>query len=267
MVFSGAFGRRDYNSSTQRRSEEAYDIVANHYDRWGWQQFWRENEFPILLSLITSAPPTRAVLDLGVGTGAFLSYLAPNLSPSISLTGVDISAGMLERAQLRLASRAALVRVDVQAGLPFESASFDLVLMMRVANHLRDLENVLCEVARTLSSGGRLIATDLAEEFDYVCTRIPTPKAKVNIETYKHTENDWRHALRSASFGAIDFQHYGPADVRNASSGQLAQRFHKNVPIFSIVQAIKGDRTQKPKSPHKASSKTENHLREIEPAS
>src|SRR5260370_38660194 len=129
MAFARPSPRRLYAAST-RGSEEAYDVVANHYDEWAWQQFWRENEFPILLSLRTSAQPTRAVLDLGVGTGAFLSYAAPHLSPSVSLVGVDISSRMLERAQLRLASRAALVRGDAQEGLPFESGSFDLVLMM-----------------------------------------------------------------------------------------------------------------------------------------
>jgi ubiquinone/menaquinone biosynthesis C-methylase UbiE len=175
---------------------------------------------------------------------------------------------MLERAQLRLASRAALVRGDAQEGLPFESGSFDLVLMMRVANHLRHFEKALCEVARVLSPGGKLIATDLAEEFDYDCTRIPTPKGPVNIETYKHTENDWRHALRSASFSIADFCHYGPSNVRNASAGQLAHKFPEgNVPIFSVVQAIKDNRRQKPKARRATSSKTKNRLGVIEPVS
>ncbi|APO49709.1 class I SAM-dependent methyltransferase [Bradyrhizobium diazoefficiens] len=257
MTISGAHARRAHAAST-RRSEEAYDIVADHYDEWSWQTFWRENEFPILLSLIKSSPPTRGVLDLGIGTGAFLSYALPHLSRSMHLVGVDISTHMLERAQVRLVSRAALVRGDVQAGLPFESSSFDLVLMMRVANHLRHFDKALREVNRVLSPGGKLIATDLAEEFEYDCTRIPTPRATVEIETYKHTELDWRDALSSASFGSIDFRRYRPSDMRDASAGQLAHKFPKgNVPIFSVVQAIKDDRTQKSKPRRTASSKNE----------
>ncbi|MCP1751990.1 class I SAM-dependent methyltransferase [Bradyrhizobium elkanii] len=256
MTISGANARRARAAST-RRSEEAYDIVADHYDEWSWQKFWRENEFPLLLSLIKSSPPTRAVLDLGIGTGAFLSYALPHLSPSIRLVGVDISAHMLEHAQVRLGSRATLVRGDVQTGLPFEDGSFDLVLMMRVANHLRHFGKALCEVSRVLSPGGKLIATDLAVEFDYDCTRIPTPKATVEIETYKHSEHDWRNALRSASFGDIEFCQYGPTDVRNAFAGQLAHKFPQgNVPIFSVVQAIKDGRAQTSRLRGAASSKS-----------
>jgi ubiquinone/menaquinone biosynthesis C-methylase UbiE len=137
--------------------------------------------------------------------------------------------------------------------------------MMRVANHLREFDRALCEIARVLSPGGKLIATDLAEEFNYDCTRIPTPKTTVDIETYKHTDNDWRHALRSASFSNIDFYSYGPSDVRNPSAGQLAHKFPPgNIPIFSVVQAIKDDRTRKTRARRTSSSKMKSRVGMIE---
>jgi ubiquinone/menaquinone biosynthesis C-methylase UbiE len=232
--------QRFSTDSARAKSERAYDLAANYYDRWAWQSFWRENEFPIVRSLLLAAAPRRAVLDIGAGTGAFLSYAAPYLPPETRLVGVDVSRRMLERAQSKLGSRATLLKSDVQRGLPFRSGSFDSVLMMRVANHLFNLDTALVEIARVLTPGGRFIVTDLAEEFDYDCTRIPTPNMTIDIETYKHTQADWLRALHSAGFSTINFSVYRNSDLHNASAGHLGHKLDgRDTPIFCVGQATK----------------------------
>jgi ubiquinone/menaquinone biosynthesis C-methylase UbiE len=246
MALSAALPRPVRTDPARRKAELAYDLAADHYDRWAWQSFWRENEFPIVLDQLLSARPKRAVLDIGIGTGAFLSYAAPSLRRPIRLVGVDLSRRMLQHARSRLGSQATLVQCDVRNGLPFRNGSFDSVLMMRVANHLPSLDAALAEIARVLSPRGRLIATDLAEEFDYVCTRIPTPDMKIDIETYKHSQTDWRRALRSAGFSAIRFSLYKHSDLRNASAGHLDDRLdHRNTPIFHVIEATGSSRTSR----------------------
>jgi ubiquinone/menaquinone biosynthesis C-methylase UbiE len=142
---------------------EGYDLVAEHYDRWSWQEFWRRNEYPLVLSRLLEAAPTRGILDVGVGTGAFLSYAAPHFSAELRLTGVDVSGGMLKQAQSRLGTRVELLRADIAQKIPLADESFDSVVMMRVANHIQKLDQAIMTIRRVLSIGGFFIATDLEQ--------------------------------------------------------------------------------------------------------
>src|SRR6266404_341515 len=133
MAFA-ASTRRTHAVSARQTPEPGYDLAADYYDRWSWQSFWRENEFPIVRDRLLSAAPKHAVLDIGVGTGAFLAYVAPGLGREVTLTGVDVSGGMLSHARSRLGARAVLVQCDIRRGLPFRPGTFDAVLIMRVAS-------------------------------------------------------------------------------------------------------------------------------------
>jgi ubiquinone/menaquinone biosynthesis C-methylase UbiE len=217
-------------------SATGYNRVAKHYDRWAWQDFWRKNEFPIVLTKLIEVAPTRAILDLGIGTGAFFSCARPHFPPELRLVGLDISIGMLERARSRLGTSVGLLLADLERGLPFPDSSFDAVIMMRAANHLQHLSVVVVEIGRVLSTGGLFMATDLADEYEYICTRIPTPQGKVCIETYKHSQTEWNRAL-AVNFSAVTVQEYTPLQLRETvlASKCLA----KDVPIFKLITARK----------------------------
>lgn len=49
--------------------------------------------------------------------------------------------------------------VDLTRGLPYPDASFDLVLLTEVIEHLENHRAAICELARVLRPGGRLILT------------------------------------------------------------------------------------------------------------
>jgi ubiquinone/menaquinone biosynthesis C-methylase UbiE len=227
-------------ASVVAKSEQAYDLAADYYDRWSWQSFWRENEFPVVLGKLLRGGSGQSVLDVGVGTGAFLAYASSSLDPTVPLAGVDVSISMLKHARRKLGSRAMLVKGDIQRGLPFRAASFDAVLLMRVANHLKSLEAAAAEIARVLRHGGALIATDLSDEFKYDCTRIPTNEESVSIETYKHTKSEWRKALHAAGFSELEFSLYGKADLKNKSAGHLGPKLDdSSTAIFCVMRAAK----------------------------
>lgn len=219
---------------------QGYDYAAEHYDAWAWQSFWRANEFPVVRDILVRAKPKRGLLDVGAGTGAFLEYVVDYLDPELPLTGVDISTGMLQHARARLGARARLLVGDVQNRLPFDSNSFDAVTMMRVTNHLANLDNAVSEIGRILEPGGTLIATDLAQEFEYVCTRIDTPSGTINFETHKHDREAWRQALTHSGFAAPDMQLFNYSDLRDRLAGHLTHKLaHKDTPIFHVVAARK----------------------------
>ena len=95
------------------------------------------------------------VLDAGSGDGAAASALAPYCR---TLTCIDTSSRMIEAAQERL-SRFKHVRAqvaDVHA-LPFESASFDAVLVFHTLTYAKHPARALKECARVLRPGGRLV--------------------------------------------------------------------------------------------------------------
>jgi demethylmenaquinone methyltransferase/2-methoxy-6-polyprenyl-1,4-benzoquinol methylase len=119
------------------------------------------------------APQSGAsVLEVGFGTGYALELLAERVGPQGSVTGLDISDGMLAVTRQRLArsgllGRVELVRADVvEAELSagrFDCAltSFTLELMAET-----DIARVLVSLRRALKPGGRLcvVALDLPRE-------------------------------------------------------------------------------------------------------
>lgn len=218
---------------------EGYDLVAEFYDRWGWQAFWRANEFPLVLSRLGWEAPRR-VLDLGTGTGAFIEQAARRVGDQICFVGIDISARMLMKARSRLGSGLALVRCDVREGLPFKRGAFDMVTMLRVANHIADLRKAISEISRVLSRDGLLVASDLAEEYDYTCTRIPTADGAVDIETHKHATDEWRDALSAEGFRDFNVDKYNYEKLSSPSAGGLKGKIdHTGAPIFRIITARK----------------------------
>lgn len=94
------------------------------------------------------------VLEVGVGTGKSIALYPPGAE----VAAIDISPRMLERARYRadaLGSKAVLRLGDVQA-LPFEDATFDVVVATFVFCSVPDPVLGLREVRRVLRPGGRL---------------------------------------------------------------------------------------------------------------
>ena len=95
------------------------------------------------------------VLDAGCGSGRFLLDLKKRYG---NVTGGDFSIGLLKKAKKVGIGDVPLVQADVDK-LPFKDESFDIVLSVRVIQHLRvnEQQNAINEMSRVLKKGGRLI--------------------------------------------------------------------------------------------------------------
>ena len=99
-----------------------------------------------------------ATLEIAIGTGANLPYY----SDDVTVTGIDLSGGMLTEAARRISKTepgVALVRADA-ALLPFPAESFDTVVATFALCGVPDVETTLVEALRVLRPGGRLLLAD-----------------------------------------------------------------------------------------------------------
>jgi demethylmenaquinone methyltransferase / 2-methoxy-6-polyprenyl-1,4-benzoquinol methylase len=102
--------------------------------------------------------PGMRVLDVGVGTGLTAREAAHLVGASGQVTGVDPSAGMLERAVLP--TRVKLLSGRAEA-LPVPAASVDFISMGYALRHVADLSQAFQEFKRVLAPGGRLCVLEI----------------------------------------------------------------------------------------------------------
>ena len=143
-----------------------FDRIAPRYDllnrllSLGTDLSWRRRA----LDLARLRESGRA-LDVGTGTGDFALALLSRSPRSATVTGVDISPGMLEIAERR-AGRAALgpryerLIASVES-LPFADAMFDVAMAGFVIRNVGDIPRGLREMRRVLRPGGRAVILDL----------------------------------------------------------------------------------------------------------
>ncbi|MBI2683942.1 MAG: methyltransferase domain-containing protein [Actinobacteria bacterium] len=108
--------------------------------------------------------PGAVVLDLGCGAGTDLLIAAQMVGPAGRVIGVDMTAAMLQRAQVS-ADAMGLTNValheSVIEALPLESASVDVVISNGVIDLVPDKNAVFDEIDRVLRPGGRLQIADV----------------------------------------------------------------------------------------------------------
>ncbi len=97
----------------------------------------------------------RTILDAGCGTGQLSLPLILAAHPVI---GVDVSEAMLERARAKVPAEASAVfQVGDVRQLDFADATFDLVLVSKLFQHVSEWQRGARELLRVTRSGGHLV--------------------------------------------------------------------------------------------------------------
>jgi ubiquinone/menaquinone biosynthesis C-methylase UbiE len=116
------------------------------------------------LMRVLAALPGDSLLEAGCGSGVHCRQMALAVGPHGSVTGLDISAGLVRIAQelARQAEQLDLIHwcTGKAEAMPFPQSSFTGALAARLFLHVSQPEAVLGEVKRVLCPGGRLVAMD-----------------------------------------------------------------------------------------------------------
>jgi SAM-dependent methyltransferase len=141
-----------------RRSVAGYDHVIRRIYHAGM-----ERQALTRVAAIAKRLRPQAVLEVGCGPGHGIAALHRSL-PGVSLTGLDLSPFMLERAETRASSgeRATALVHGSAAALPADRGSFDLVVALHLVGHVPAAVAAAAhaESARVLRQGGRLVTVD-----------------------------------------------------------------------------------------------------------
>jgi len=146
-----------------------FDKISGKYDllnkvlSMGIDRKWRKKS----LNLLKAYYPQN-LLDVATGTGDMV-FLADQLLHPASLTGIDLSAGMLEVATRRksnlpaeVADKIRFLKGDAE-NLPFPSNSFDAATVTFGVRNFGDLNRGLAEMQRVLKPGAPIVVLEFTK--------------------------------------------------------------------------------------------------------
>ena len=128
-----------------------YDFL-NHFFSLGIDVLWRKK----CVRILRREHPKR-MLDVATGTADF-AIEAVRMGLDVHVTGVDISAGMLEIGRRKVAARGWNERIDLLQGdsvsLPFDDDHFDVFTVAFGVRNFENLDGGLRDMLRVLRPGG-----------------------------------------------------------------------------------------------------------------
>lgn len=148
--------------------ESLFDSIAKDYDSLnhllslGIDKTWRRRA---LRHIVDKSRPQR-ILDIACGTGDFSIAIAKKMHPGSSVTGLDLSEGMLKVMEGKVAAAGLGDRIKAEQGnvekMPFADASFDCVTIAFGIRNFEHREAALREILRVLKPCGRLVILELS---------------------------------------------------------------------------------------------------------
>ena len=154
-----------------KQVEAMFDQIAHSYDllnhrlSWNIDRGWRRKA-------ITQLAPykPKTILDVATGTGDFAILAARMLTPD-SLTGADISEGMMKVGQIKM-EKAGMENVisfrkEDCMDMSFSDGTFDAVTAAFGIRNFPDLDKGLREMYRVLKTGGHLSIVELTQPVSF----------------------------------------------------------------------------------------------------
>jgi demethylmenaquinone methyltransferase/2-methoxy-6-polyprenyl-1,4-benzoquinol methylase len=130
----------------------SYDFL-NHFFSLGIDVLWRKKAIRILKN-----ENPHLILDVATGTGDFALEAVRMKMQDVQITGVDISAGMIEVGKKKVAKKkleqAITLQIADSENLPFDTGHFDAFTVAFGVRNFQDLRKGMSEMLRVLKPRG-----------------------------------------------------------------------------------------------------------------
>lgn len=155
----------------------------------------------------SKAEKGEVCVDLGSGRGTDVIRLAEEVGSEGHVYGIDISEGMLKKAELTAKKlgieNVSFIKSELEI-IPLEDKSVDLVISNCTINHANDKQEVWFEIARILKNGGRFVVSDI-----YAIEEVPDkyrndPEAISECWAGSITRNLYLEQLKIAGFNEVE---------------------------------------------------------------
>jgi len=162
---------KDSDLGKKEQVAQMFDNISGGYDglnriiSFGIDVQWRKN----VVKLVAAKSP-KNILDIATGTGDLAIMMA---ELNVKVTGIDISAGMLEVGKKKIAARKLSDKIDMMLAdsenMPFEDNTFDAITVAFGIRNFETLEKGLAEILRVLKPGGIfvILETSIPEKTPY----------------------------------------------------------------------------------------------------
>ncbi len=149
-------------------TESIFDSIAPDYDRLnhllslGTDRIWRHRS----LKWVVDRYAEQKILDIACGTGDFSIAIAGKSHPDTSVTGLDLSEGMLAVMRNKVVEAGLDAKISAMQGncekMPFPDDSFDVATIAFGIRNFQNRDTALKEILRVLKPGGRLVILELS---------------------------------------------------------------------------------------------------------
>jgi arsenite methyltransferase len=146
-------------------------------------------------------------IDLGCGRGTDAIRLADEVGDKGFVHGIDLSEGMILKAELtakKIGIKNILFHRAELENLPIKDETVDLVISNCTINHSSDKQRVWYEIERVLRRGGRFVVSDI-----YSISEVPLeyrndPQAVAECWAGAVTFDQYMDQLKKAGFSQIE---------------------------------------------------------------
>lgn len=155
----------------------------------------------------SKALPGETCVDLGSGRGTDAMRLAESVGETGFVYGVDVSEGMLTKAQ-KSAQKLGIKNIQFVKSeledIKIDSGSVDLIISNCTINHASNKQQTWNEIARILKKGGRFVVSDI-----YSIGEVPDeyrndPVAVAECWAGATTKQEYLNTLKQAGFTNIE---------------------------------------------------------------
>lgn len=157
---------KPYKDSSVGKKEQVatmFDNISKEYDglnrviSFGIDVSWRKK-----VTRIVSKNNPKQILDIATGTGD-LALMMAKIDPD-KITGLDISAGMLEIGKEKIAKAKLTDKIEMIVGdsenMPFPDNTFDAITVSFGVRNFANLDKGLTEIRRVLKPNGTFVVLE-----------------------------------------------------------------------------------------------------------